>query len=55
MADKHKGKELKGRTKEAAGSMADREDLRQEGEAEQTEAKVKRGVNKVKDKLKGDR
>ena len=54
MADKHKGKEMKGRTKEAAGSMTDREDLRQEGEAEQTEAKAKRGWDKVKDTLKGD-
>jgi uncharacterized protein YjbJ (UPF0337 family) len=55
MADKHKGKELKGRTKEAAGDLSDRPDLRREGEDEQTEAKLKRGVDKVKDAFKGDK
>jgi uncharacterized protein YjbJ (UPF0337 family) len=55
MGDQHKGKEYKGRAKEAAGSMSDREDLRREGEDEQTEAKLKRGVDKVKDALKGDK
>jgi uncharacterized protein YjbJ (UPF0337 family) len=53
MVDKHKGKELKGRSKEAAGSMADREDLRQQGEAEQSEAKFKRVIDKVKSALPG--
>lgn len=48
----HKGQEMKGRAKEAAGSMADREDIRAEGRADQDEAQLKRGWEKIKDALK---
>lgn len=47
----HKGQEMKGRAKEAAGSMADREDVRREGRDEKDEAKLKRGFQKIKDAL----
>jgi uncharacterized protein YjbJ (UPF0337 family) len=50
--------DLKGRTKEAAGDLTDNEDLQREGKLDQASAsvkdKTKRGVDKVKDALKGD-
>jgi uncharacterized protein YjbJ (UPF0337 family) len=51
MADEHRGEELKGRAKEAAGALSGDKDLKQEGRADQTSAKVKRGVDKAADKL----
>lgn len=47
----YKGQEMKGRAKEAAGSMADRDDIRAEGRAEQDEAKLKHGWKKFKNAL----
>jgi uncharacterized protein YjbJ (UPF0337 family) len=50
-----KGEELKGRAKEAAGSLTDDDDLRREGKVDQTSAKVKGkaedAVDAVKDKV----
>lgn len=51
MADQHRGEELKGRAKEAAGALSGDSDLKREGQADQTAAKVKRGVDKAADKL----
>ncbi len=53
MADQHKGEELKGRTKEAAGDLTGDKDLQREGKVDQGSAKVKGTVDKAKDKLTG--
>jgi uncharacterized protein YjbJ (UPF0337 family) len=44
--------ELKGRAKEAAGDLADDEDLEREGKADQAAGKVKEKANKAIDKIK---
>jgi uncharacterized protein YjbJ (UPF0337 family) len=44
--------ELKGRVKEAAGSLTGDEQLKQEGKADQTVGKVKQQVEKLIDKTK---
>jgi len=50
--------EIKGRAKEAAGDLTDDEDLKREGQVDQTAADVKEkvgdAVNAVKDKLHKD-
>jgi uncharacterized protein YjbJ (UPF0337 family) len=50
-----RGEDLKGRAKEAAGSLTDNDDLRREGKVDQTSAKVKDkaedAVDAVKDKV----
>lgn len=46
--------DLKGRAKEAAGDLTNDKDLEREGKADQLGAKVKDGVDKVKDKLTGN-
>lgn len=62
---KNKAEDLKGRAKEAAGSLTDDEQLKAEGQADQGQAeikdkisgaadKVKEGVDAVKDKLTGN-
>jgi uncharacterized protein YjbJ (UPF0337 family) len=51
MAGEHRGEELKGRAKEAAGALSGDKDLKHEGRADQTSAKVKRGVDKAADKV----
>jgi len=47
--------DMKGRAKEAAGSLTDNDDLRREGKVDQTSAKVKDkaedAVDAVKDKV----
>jgi uncharacterized protein YjbJ (UPF0337 family) len=43
--------DLKGRTKEAAGDITDDDELKREGKLDQASAKVKEGVDKVKDKI----
>ena len=48
----HKGEELKGRVKEAAGDLTDNEDLQREGKVDQGSAKVKNAVGDVADKIK---
>lgn len=45
--------EVKGRTKEAAGSLTDDEDLKREGKADQAKSSVKDAVDSVADKVKG--
>jgi uncharacterized protein YjbJ (UPF0337 family) len=50
--DDHKGEEMKGRVKEAAGDIADDKDLQREGRSDQRSAKVKRTVDDAADKLK---
>ncbi|GAA4385505.1 CsbD family protein [Tsukamurella soli] len=63
---KNKADDLKGRAKEAAGSVTGDDDLKSEGQADQGIAsakgkvadaadKVKEGVDNVKDKLTGNR
>jgi uncharacterized protein YjbJ (UPF0337 family) len=47
-----KADELKGRVKEAAGAMADDDELRREGKVDQTAGKTKQAVEKVVDKVK---
>lgn len=47
----NKAEDLKGRAKEAAGSLTDDEDLKAEGEADQTKAGIKDKVENVKDKI----
>ncbi|GAB19453.1 hypothetical protein GOEFS_086_00230 [Gordonia effusa NBRC 100432] len=46
----NKAEEIKGRAKEAAGSAAGDEDLKNEGQADQASSAVKKGVESVKDK-----
>jgi uncharacterized protein YjbJ (UPF0337 family) len=57
MSDKY-ADESKGRLKEAAGSLAGDDDLKDEGKADQARAslkdKVDRAADKVKDALDGD-
>lgn len=47
----HTGERAKGRLKEAAGSLTDNNDMRREGQADQTKADAKKGFDKVKDTL----
>lgn len=46
--------EAKGRVKEAAGSLTDDQDLKNEGKVDQATGKVKDAVDTVADKIKGD-
>jgi uncharacterized protein YjbJ (UPF0337 family) len=43
--------EVKGRVKEAAGSLTDDKDLKNEGKVDQAKSDVKDAVDKVADKL----
>lgn len=53
MAEKdHKGEELKGRAKEAAGDLTEDEELEREGKIDQGSASVKDKVSEVADKAK---
>ena len=45
--------EVKGRTKEAAGSLTDNEEMKREGKADQAKSSVKDAVDSVADKVKG--
>lgn len=47
--------EAKGRAKEAAGKLTDDERLQREGKVERAAGKAKEGIEKVKDKLTGNR
>lgn len=51
MAGEHRGEELKGRAKEAAGALSGDKEMKREGQADQTSAKVKRGVDDAADKV----
>jgi uncharacterized protein YjbJ (UPF0337 family) len=44
-------KDIKGRVKEAAGDLAGRDDWAAEGEMDQAEGKVRKGVGKMGEKL----
>jgi uncharacterized protein YjbJ (UPF0337 family) len=48
----HKGEEMKGRTKEAAGSLTGDDDLKREGQVDQTSASVKDKVGDAADAVK---
>ena len=45
----NKGQDLKGRAKEAAGSLTGNDELKHEGRGDQAEAKAKNAGEKVKD------
>jgi len=46
---KHKGEELGGKAKEAAGKLTNNDDLEAEGRADQTSANLKQAGDNVKD------
>jgi uncharacterized protein YjbJ (UPF0337 family) len=48
-----KSDELKGRVKEAVGALAGDPELKREGRFDQAAGKVKQGLEKVVDKVKG--
>ena len=48
----HKGEELGGKAKEAAGKLTDNEQLEAEGKVEQTKAKLKQAGDEAKDAFK---
>ena len=48
----HKGEEMKGRTKEAAGSLTGDDDLKREGKVDQTSASMKDKVGDAADAVK---
>jgi uncharacterized protein YjbJ (UPF0337 family) len=48
----HKGEELKGRMKEAAGDLTGNTDLKKQGRADQRSAAAKKTIDDVADKLK---
>jgi uncharacterized protein YjbJ (UPF0337 family) len=48
----NRGEDLKGRAKEAAGSLTDDDDLRREGKTDQASAKVKDKAEDVVDAVK---
>ena len=50
MVDKGTFDEAKGRVKEAAGDLADDDDLKREGKVDQGAGKAKRGIEDLKDK-----
>ncbi|MED5803146.1 CsbD family protein [Gordonia sp. Z-3] len=50
---KNKAEEMKGRGKEAAGSLTDNEDLKQEGKSDQGIAQGKQKVADAADAVKG--
>ena len=53
MTDKHVD-EAKGRVKEAAGSLTGDKKLKNEGKVDQAKSSVKKGVDKVADKVTPD-
>lgn len=50
--DEHKGEELKGRLKKAAGDVTGDKGLRREGAVDEGSARTKRGVESASEKLK---
>lgn len=48
----HKGEEMKGRMKEAAGDLTGDDSLKREGKIDQGSASAKRAVDHVGDKIK---
>ncbi len=52
---KGRGKQLKGKTREAAGVFTDDKEMKAKGRMEKTEGKAKEELGKVKRKVTGDR
>ena len=52
MSSDHKGEDLKGRVKEAAGDLTGDKDLQREGKVDQGSASVKDKVGDAADKVK---
>jgi uncharacterized protein YjbJ (UPF0337 family) len=52
MADQHKGEEMRGRAKEAAGDLTGDEDLQREGKVDKTSASIKDKVSDAADSIK---
>ena len=48
----HKGEEMKGRLKEAAGDVTGDKDLQREGKIDQASAATKKTIGKAADKIK---
>lgn len=48
-----KSDEIKGRVKEAAGAIADNDQMRREGKIDQAAGKVKQATEKVVEKIQG--
>lgn len=48
----HKGEDMKGRAKEAAGAVTDDDDLKREGKTDQASASVKDKVDRTVDSVK---
>ncbi len=48
-----KGKDIGGKIKEEVGDLIGNRDMKREGQADQVEGKVQKGVGDVKDALKG--
>lgn len=48
----HKGEEMKGRTKEAAGAVTGDDDLKREGKVDQASASVKDKISDATDSIK---
>ena len=48
----HKGEEMKGRTKEAAGAVTGDDDLKREGKVDQASASVKDTIGDAADSIK---
>jgi uncharacterized protein YjbJ (UPF0337 family) len=48
----HKGEELKGRMKEAAGDLTGDKDLKKQGKADQRSAAAKKTIDDMADKMK---
>jgi uncharacterized protein YjbJ (UPF0337 family) len=51
---KGKGKDLGGKVKEEAGDLTGNKDLKREGQADQAEGKVQKGLGDAKESLKDD-
>ncbi|MGV3484639.1 MAG: CsbD family protein [Planctomycetaceae bacterium] len=49
----NKAEEMKGRVKKAVGELTGNDQLKREGTADKVSAKVKEGVDKVKDAVTG--
>jgi len=52
MMNDHKGEEMKGRVKEAAGDLTDNKDLKREGQIDRGSAATKQAADKTVDKVK---
>ena len=52
---KGKGKDLGGKIKEEAGDLTGDKDLKREGQADQAEGKLQKGLGDAKEKLKDDK